>query len=31
MSQKLVDDQQRSELIDKHWDINVDHEWWDCT
>lgn len=26
-----VNDQQRSELIDKHWDINVDHEWWDCT
>jgi len=19
------------ELIDKHWDINVSHEWWDCT
>lgn len=20
----------RCELIDKHWDINVDHDWWDC-
>ena len=19
------------ELIDKHWDINVDYDWWDCT
>lgn len=31
MNQNDIDDQQRSELIDKHWDINVDHEWWDCT
>lgn len=31
MNQENIDDQLRSELIDKHWDINVDHEWWDCT
>lgn len=24
------DDQLRSELIEKHRDINVDYEWWDC-
>lgn len=24
------DDQLRSELIEKHHDINVDYEWWDC-
>lgn len=31
MNQHHVDDQQQNELIDKHWDINVDHDWWDCT
>lgn len=30
MSQNDVDDQQRSELIEKYRDINVDHDWWDC-
>lgn len=24
-------DQQQNELIDKHWNINVDHDWWDFT
>lgn len=24
-------DQSQDELIDKHWDINVSYEWWDCT
>lgn len=31
MNQEELDDQQRNELIEKHWDINVDYEWWDCT
>lgn len=26
-----LDDQLRSELIEKYSDINVDHDWWDCT
>jgi len=29
--QNVEFDQQQNELIEKHWDINVDHEWWDCT
>ena len=31
MSHENIDDQLRNELIDKHWDINVGYEWWDCT
>lgn len=31
MNQNDVDDQLQNELIDKHWDINVDHEWWEYT
>lgn len=30
MHQNDVDDQQRSELIEKYRDINVDHDWWEC-
>lgn len=29
--QNVEFDQQQSELIDKYWDINVDHEWWEYT
>lgn len=28
---KQLDDQQQNELIEKHWDINVDHDWWEFT
>lgn len=31
MNQDDIDDQQRSELIEKYRDINTDHDWWDCT
>lgn len=31
MNQEELDDQQRSELIEKYRDINTDHEWWNCT
>lgn len=30
MNQEELNDQLRSELIEKYRDINVDHEWWDC-
>jgi hypothetical protein len=26
-----MSDEEKDELIDKHWDINVSYEWWDCT
>jgi hypothetical protein len=31
MNQGFVDELDRNELIDKHWDINVNFEWWDYT
>lgn len=31
MSIKANEDQQQNELIDKYWDINVDHDWWEYT
>ena len=30
MATSNVPDEFKQELIEKHWDINVDHEWWDC-
>ena len=26
-----MSDEIKDELIDKHWGINVDHDWWECT
>lgn len=30
MGTNNLSDEVKQELIEKHWDINVDQEWWDC-